>query len=54
MVNVMNKYQLANYIYEQRKQLGLSQKELAAMLGVTNKSTKGLLQFHVPLVRDRG
>ncbi|MDE6413714.1 MAG: helix-turn-helix domain-containing protein [Eubacterium sp.] len=34
----MNKYQFANYIYEQRKQLGLSQKELASMLGVTNKS----------------
>ena len=34
----MNKYQFANYIYEQRKQLGLSQKELASILGVTNKS----------------
>lgn len=38
MVNIMKKYQLANYIYEHRIQLNMSQKELAAILGVTNKS----------------
>ena len=34
----MNDYAFGNYIYEQRKKRGLSQTDLAALLGVTNKA----------------
>ena len=34
----MNDYRFGNYIYELRKKAGLSQSELAGMLGITNKA----------------
>ncbi|MBQ8351957.1 MAG: helix-turn-helix transcriptional regulator [Clostridia bacterium] len=34
----MNNYQFGNFLYEKRTAKGLSQAELAAMLGVTNKA----------------
>ena len=34
----MNDYRFGNYIYELRKRAGLSQFELAAAVGVTNKA----------------
>ena len=34
----MNDYEFGNYIYDLRKKAGLSQSELAAQLGVTNKA----------------
>ena len=34
----MNDYQFGNYIFELRKRSGLSQSELAAKVGVTNKA----------------
>ena len=35
---MMNDYTFGNYIHEQRRKLGLSQTELADLLGVTNKA----------------
>ena len=37
-VTLMNDYQFGNYIFELRKRSGLSQSELAAKVGVTNKA----------------
>ena len=34
----MNDYTFGNYIFEQRRKRGLSQTELADLLGVTNKA----------------
>ena len=36
----MNDYRFGNYIYELRKRAGLSQSELGARIGVSNKAQK--------------